>query len=282
MDPSGLAEAILATPEQRYRLLAENTSDVIALVAPAGEIVWASGSTEHVLGYQPSELVGSNTGDLCHFEDLRALLELRQRCDSGSIARGELRFKAASGEYRWMATVLTPARDSAGTVVARIDSLRDIDDEVHLRQALIRSERMFRLAMDGAPQGMAVVGLHRAFLQVNKALCQMLDRSDDWFLNHGIADVIHPEDLEGDLALRDELINGHSQMAARDCRWLRADGSPVEVQHSISLLRDEYRMPLFYVSHIQAHRSPERAPKGHTPQRQTDHDQSQSGAKHNS
>lgn len=171
MDLSVIAEGVLGTPEQRYRLLAENTSDVVALVAPAGEIVWVSGSSAHVLGYQPTELVSANTADLCHWEDLRSLLELRARCDGGSIARGELRFRAASGEYRWMATVLTPARDQDGTVVARTDSLRDINDEVHLRQALTRSEQMSRLAMDGAPLGMAVVGLHRAFLQVNKALC---------------------------------------------------------------------------------------------------------------
>ncbi len=251
IDPAGLKEDVLGTPEQRYKLFAENTSDVVALIEPGGAIIWLSPSTERVLGYQPDELIGSNTADLCHFEDLPTLVQLRECCDAGEVARGELRFKTESGDYRWMATVLTPALDAAGVVVARIDSLRDIDDEVHLRQSLTRSERMFRLAMDGAPQGMAVVGLHRAFLQVNKALCGMVGREEEWLLDHGVSDVIHPEDLEGDLALRDQLISGTATSGSRRCRWVRADGKSIVVEHSVSLLRDEYQMPLFYVSHIQ-------------------------------
>ena len=129
--------------------------------------------------------------------------------------------------------------------------MRDVDAQVLARQALARSERLFHLAMDGAPQGMAVVGRDLDFVQVNAALCSMLDRDQQWLLAHTIRDVIHPDDLDEDLSARDALLNGDSGVRIRECRWLRSDGSAVWVEHSTGLLRDEQQLPLFYVSHVQ-------------------------------
>ncbi|MEI8080777.1 MAG: diguanylate cyclase, partial [Actinomycetes bacterium] len=247
-----LAASALAAAESKYRLLAENATDVVILISPTWQLTWVSPATQQVLGYEPAELVGTDTKDLIHPEDLTVLATLRSPINQGDVrVHYELRVRNAAGEYRWMSGVSRLAFDADGNAVGRISTLRDIHEQVLAQRALARSEHMFRLAMDGAPQGMAVVGLHLAFLQVNAALCSLLGRDEQWLLSHTVRDVIHPDDVEDDLTGRDELLEGRSSSRIRECRWLAADGSVIWVLQSTGLLRDEQAMPLFYVSHIQ-------------------------------
>jgi len=121
---------------------------------------------------------------------------------------------------------------------------------VLVQAALVRSEQLLRLAMDGAPQGMALVGMDLEFVQVNPALCSMLGRDEQWLLVHTVQDVVNPEDLEASIAGTDSLRAGAVHRDVHECRWRKADGSDVWVIHSTGLLRDDARVPLFYVYHL--------------------------------
>jgi diguanylate cyclase (GGDEF)-like protein/PAS domain S-box-containing protein len=213
---------------------------------------WATPSIESVLGWSQEQVLGTPIVELVHPEDRQTILAWGTDVVAGkNMAPFEVRVATDDGHYRWMSVNTRPTTGSDGVLTGVIIGLRDADDEVHARAQLARSEQMFRLAMDGAPQGMAVIGLHLAFLQVNAALCQMLGRDEEWMLSHTIRDVTHPADLEEDLSDRDELLRGSAASKVRECRWVRADGTSVWVVHSTGLLRDEAHMPLFYVSHVQ-------------------------------
>ena len=54
---------------QGFRSLIENSPDAISLIDSRGQILYASGSTAKVFGYEPEELVGRNSLDLIHLED---------------------------------------------------------------------------------------------------------------------------------------------------------------------------------------------------------------------
>ena len=119
------------------------------------------------------------------------------------------------------------------------------------REALATSERMFRLAMAGAPHGMAVERLDLGFLTVNESLCAMVGRDEQWMLSHGFPDVLHPEAIDTDRAVRDLLLVGDSEYNIHEGRLVTATGDSVWVEHSVALIRDEHNTPLFYVSQFQ-------------------------------
>ncbi|MEI8084149.1 MAG: EAL domain-containing protein, partial [Actinomycetes bacterium] len=119
-----------------------------------------------------------------------------------------------------------------------------------LTARLSESERLFRLAMERAPHGMALIGLDLTFQQVNQALCTMLGRDEAWLLAHSLADVIHPDDREIDRAELNDMLTGTAATTVEESRWLTGDGSVVWVIHSTGLLRDEQDVPLYYVSHV--------------------------------
>lgn len=53
-----LAENKLKESEEQYRLISENSSDVIAIYNPNGEFTYVSPACRQVLGYEPEELLG--------------------------------------------------------------------------------------------------------------------------------------------------------------------------------------------------------------------------------
>ncbi len=242
----------LAESESRYRLLAENATDVVYQLDADSRLKWVSPSIGAVLGWRPEQLIGVDAIELAHPDDIATVLSWRRKLFDGTESpKFEVRMRCADGATKWMSLQARPTRDHAGSINGVIVGLRDVDQEVRARAQAARVEGMFRLAMNGAPQGMSVTGLDLGFLQVNPALCSMLGRDEAWLLAHNVRDVVHPADLEQDLAGRGELLNGRGEASVQECRWLRADGSEIWVNHSMGLLRDEHEQPLFYVSHVQ-------------------------------
>lgn len=244
-------EQALAQREQQYRLLAENATDAVFLMDSEWVIQWASPTVSTQFGYERDELLGRHRQDLVHFEDRRNVVANQFRAVSGELERHEERFALKSGDYRWMDVAIRPFLGEGAQMLGYIAALRDIDQEVHVRAALGRSERTFRLAMDGAAEGMAVVGLHRRFLEINHALCRLVGRDPAWLSERDEEDVLPPDDIEPARQVRDRLLGGRGDHETRPCRLIHADGSIVWVTHAVGLLRDDDGLPLFFVCQYQ-------------------------------
>jgi PAS domain S-box-containing protein len=54
------SESALRESEERLRALIEKSSDVITVLAPDATILYESPSAAAILGYLPSELIGTN------------------------------------------------------------------------------------------------------------------------------------------------------------------------------------------------------------------------------
>jgi PAS domain S-box-containing protein len=237
----------LAASEQRYRLLAENSSDAILLLDADGVIEWASPAVRTELGYEPGELVGRTHVDFVHFEDRRAVQANERLVAEGGRAVFEERFQLHSGEYRWVSVALRPFVGEDGSPAGRVAALRDVHADVLLRDALSRSERTFRLAMDSSAQGMAVVGLHRRLVETNAALARLVGHDAQWLTDHDEDDLLHPDEVEPTRQVRDRLLAGKGDHESRTSRLVTASGATVWVAHGIGLLRDEHGLPLFFV-----------------------------------
>jgi two-component system sensor histidine kinase UhpB len=95
------AEEALRRSEEQYRLITQNTHDLISLLDLEGRFIYASPSYQAGLGHVPDELAGLDSLSLVHPADQEHLRSIWQQAlvrREGWTA--ELRIKHASGEWR--------------------------------------------------------------------------------------------------------------------------------------------------------------------------------------
>ncbi|MEQ2528362.1 PAS domain S-box protein [Bacillaceae bacterium CLA-AA-H227] len=68
------AEQKLRASEEKYRLIAENSSDLIRIVNKSGQVLYASPSHKTLLGFEPEELEGRHFETNIHHEDIKRIL----------------------------------------------------------------------------------------------------------------------------------------------------------------------------------------------------------------
>lgn len=233
-------------------MLAENATDVVWFRNTDGVIEWVSPSVTQLLGWTPDQLIGTRPPVVVHPDDLAHVSEIVAGLLVGRPAPpAEIRILTAGGDYRWMSVAARPVLDASGSVSGIVAGAHDIHEQVLARRASAKSDRLFRLAMDAGPQGLALVDLDLRFIQVNRALCGMLDRDEAWFLSHTLRDVTHAADAEAEEAGLDQLLRGDVDKTVHEHRWLRADGSSAWVLASSALLHDEEQEPMSFVVYVQ-------------------------------
>lgn len=147
------AEEAVRDSEERFRLLAENTSDLVCLHEPDGRYLYLSPSCRRLLGYDPAELIGTDPYDLFHPDDARRIrTESHDRVLEGPCpASITFRIRKESGEYAWFETLTEPILDDNGDVVRLQTASRDVTDRKRVEDALHESEERLRMAVRVSP-----------------------------------------------------------------------------------------------------------------------------------
>jgi PAS domain S-box-containing protein len=131
------AEAALRESEQRYRLVVDNATDLIALIDPDGTIVYASPSHEAVLGYRPEEMVGRSAFAFNHPDDDRAYRDTFARRRSGVREPPTARFRLVHKDGHPVdceGLVWQPMLDDAGEVRSFLSIARDITQRLRAQE----------------------------------------------------------------------------------------------------------------------------------------------------
>jgi diguanylate cyclase (GGDEF)-like protein/PAS domain S-box-containing protein len=243
--------AALAESEKRFRLLAENASDLITSIDPQGLRTYVSPSCRALLGYEPEELIGQVAIEIVHPEDrARISAYLQSVLDHGPGA-DEARLRHKDGRWIWMETRGRAVRDAAGSVVELQTVARDITAERHAAGELREAEERFRNAFDQAPIGKALVSTEGAFTRVNSALCRITGYSEQDLLGTTFQALTHPDDLDADLEHLHGLLAGESESYEMEKRYRHADGHYIWALLSVSVVRGESGAPSYFVSQIQ-------------------------------
>jgi diguanylate cyclase (GGDEF)-like protein/PAS domain S-box-containing protein len=142
----------LETSERQFRLLAENSGEVIVQLSPDGTICWVSPSLTPTLGWQSQEWIGRSGSDfLLHRGETAQYkhnLERLQQGQSLVIARDQV--LARDGSVHWVETAASPFINAAGEVDGSVARLRLVDDQVEAETKLRHSEERYRLLAENA------------------------------------------------------------------------------------------------------------------------------------
>lgn len=137
-------EAILRKSRAKFKLISENSADMVCLHDVNGTYEYVSPSVEDLLGYSPEELVGKNPYSLFHPEDLQKIKD-----DSHNPAKAghsnkdmQYRIKRKDGSYIWFETATEPIVNDKGKVEKLRTGSRDITKRKKLELLLKETNKL--------------------------------------------------------------------------------------------------------------------------------------------
>lgn len=138
-----IAEQALKKNEEKYRLISENSRDLICLHKPNGKFIYLSQSSYELLGYYPEELVETHPFRLVHAHDKRHVIkELFQESVGGNKVREvAYRVRKKDGTYIWFETTSKPIQNEEGTIDQIQTTSRDITDRKKVEERLLNNNQ---------------------------------------------------------------------------------------------------------------------------------------------
>ncbi|QHJ11675.1 putative diguanylate cyclase DgcE [Paraglaciecola mesophila] len=118
-------------------------------------------------------------------------------------------------------------------------------------QVDLEHKDMFRLAMEHSGIGMALIAPDGTWLKVNQAICNIVGYCEQELLAIDFQTITHPEDLQADLTFLKQLLANDIQTYNMEKRYFHKSGSLIWAKLTVSLVRDEARQPLYFISQIQ-------------------------------
>jgi PAS domain S-box-containing protein len=108
----------------------------------------------------------------------------------------------------------------------------------------------FRLAMESAGIGMAIVGADGVWREVNPALCRLLGHPREALLGRNVHEFTHPDDLAATEAAFAALRDGRRDMLDFEKRYLHRDGRVLWVQLNTAAVRGADGKPECFISQL--------------------------------
>lgn len=148
---------------RRYRLLAENSADIVILLDRQGRLQYVSQSVKALLGYAESELKGRSCLDVVHEDDKQKVAGASAGLTDPTVSRSVLfRTKCKDGRFAWIEANFKLAEESAadgGRDIVGV--LRDVTKRKELEDDL--SEANSRLSRLATTDGLTRLANRRHF-----------------------------------------------------------------------------------------------------------------------
>jgi len=236
------SEARLAESEERYRIAAENTGQVIYdYHVPSGEILW-SGAIDAVTGYSAQEFAGTNTRrweEMIHLDDRgRAVALLQQAVITGSPHHAEYRLRRKDGAYVRISDRGAFVGHADGPVQRMIGAMKDVSQRYQAEEALRRSEQKYRTILESIEEGYFELDLRGSMAFFNTALCRIAGLPADQIAGIHYRDYSAPETAERMLQVFRRIYRTGKPSGVQDFEIVMRDGRSIAIDLAASPILD--------------------------------------------
>lgn len=148
------AEEAIREGEARYRLLAENVTDVVVRLSADGKYLFVSPSSAGMIGYTPEEMLGQHRFSYIHPDGLPMIKQLHQSAieNPGPMPIVSYRFRHKDGHYVWVESACRAVvSETTGQVEEFVYTSRDITERRHAELELQRRETWYRALAANIP-----------------------------------------------------------------------------------------------------------------------------------
>jgi len=227
------AEQALLESEKKYRLISENTSDLIAVTTFGLNPTYIYISPSHrALGYEPEDMFGKSAFDFVHPGDKKKLFPLLKKYAGAKVKkllggkvegiseRIEYRVKDKWESWHYMESVVNVVEDHLLFIS------RDITERKQAEEKLKLSEEKYKSIVELAPEGIITVDLKGVVTSCNSAFLSLTGFSAPEIIGKHISKLptMWARDIPKYLKLFGSAIKGKLPKSS-EFAWLRKDGT---------------------------------------------------------
>jgi diguanylate cyclase (GGDEF)-like protein/PAS domain S-box-containing protein len=244
-------EGHLKQQESLYRLLTENSSDIIALYNAQHESVYVSPTSEKILGYTSKEYIDLKMEDVVHEEDLPALLDCRRKASLGEAQSCVFRMRSKKGEYIWLESSANPVLDQGGNLAQIQVTTRNIHHQRVYQELLQKSEERYRFIAEYSTDLIRIVSEDRKIQYASPSHQLKLGYDSEELIGKKLEDFIYSDDqemvkqkfMDGTLRKQPSTVEFRLVMKNKQILWVETNVVPLydargEFIHYISASRD--------------------------------------------
>ena len=241
---ASLREALaqVGKSEERYRVLADNASDIVITINDRGILTYVSPSIRQ-LGHDPEEMVGQSPLPYVHPDDREAvgarMLERRLSGQFADAPHETYRILNKDGGFIWVEGKPSVIRNGQGAIAAVISQLRDVTARMEAETALAESEARYRMLADHSTDIILKVDAADTILYVSPSVSRYGYTPEQLIGVSGYS-LVHPDDLSTAQARIAELFGDGVVDAKRDRahRIRTASGDYVWMEGNPALVRN--------------------------------------------
>jgi PAS domain S-box-containing protein len=241
------AELALQESQARFRLIAENSGDIIWLYdLQARKYRYVSPVVEKVLGYTTQEVGASLLTDLLTPASRATTLSQIEAQVAAFVAGDEsartriydVEFVCKDGDIRQAEVSASLMADAGGRALMMVGTTRDVTQRRRIEAALRESEHTLAAVFDSADMGILFADVEGRLQRVNARFCSMLGYTGAELLALDQQAYSHPDEHQRHLALLGKIRDGSSDGFQLEKRFIRKDGGCIWVHLGVSAVRN--------------------------------------------
>lgn len=150
----------------------------------------------------------------------------------------EFRVLWPNGTVRNIKAIASTERDSSGKAIKMTGVNWDITELIHTRLKLERHEESFSKSFKNSTTGMALVATDGSWIRVNNGICNSLGYTEKELLKLTFQDITHPDDLDKDLELLQEVLDNKRDSYQLEKRYHHKTGRIVHCILTVTAVKD--------------------------------------------
>ncbi len=228
-------ESALQESEQRFRQMAEMTGEWLWEQNPEGYYIYSSAAVNKIIGLSPDEVIGKHYTELSMFKDQQVISTKKPFY---ALINHYLH---KNGQHILAESTGLPIEDATGKLIKWRGVDHDITARKHSEDALIDSEKRYRLIVESALNSIIIMDSYGIICDWNHHAEKMFGWSRKEAIGLRVDELIIPPRFRNDhrQGLKLYLHNGEGPILNKliEHTGMRRDGSEFPVELSISPLK---------------------------------------------
>jgi PAS domain S-box-containing protein len=197
------SERELKESEEQYRLLVENSSDIVWIMNMVLQTTYSSPAVERILGYTPDEMMTKSLFDILTPDSIKAAEDVlkkelknerKKNCDPNRVGTLEIQMKHKNGSIVWVEANMRFLRNEKGNPIGILGISRDITNrkEVELKQKV--SEEKYQKMIENMADVIVEIDMDGNFIFVGPQALNTFGFKPKELLGKKAVKFIHPDD----------------------------------------------------------------------------------------